>query len=538
MGQAGSGASGALTPEPHSHLCSFGIRMCVGVKGHSIPQELSLNAELQLDRLKPRQGRRVLLLNSQQAGATLHLNLGGRQRSICHDIKAFLRDEADFRDKLSPIVLSVNVSLAPAKDGLAPPVVLHGDTLVQEQTRIVLDCGEDDLCVPQLQLSASVKGSPLLIGADNVLELKMDAANEGEGAYEAELAVHLPLGAHYMRALSDVEGFERLICNQKKENETKVVLCELGNPMKNVRMGITMLVSVGNLEEAGEHVSFWLQIRSKNSQNPNSETVRLDVPVRADAHVELRGSSFPASLVMAAEEGNRANSSDSWGPKVEHTYELYNNGPGTVHGLYLTLRLPGQSQPSDLLYILDVQLQGGLQCTPQPSPNPLKLDLGLPTPTPTPIHPGHHKRDRRQASLPGPKQPVLVSCDSAPCTVVQCELQEMARGQRAMVTVQAFLWLPSLRQRPLDQFVLQSHAWFNVTSLPYAVPALSLPSGEALVQTQLLRALEERDIPIWWVLVGVLAGLLLLTLLVLAMWKLGFFKRKRPPLEEDEEEEE
>lgn len=39
------------------------------------------------------------------------------------------------------------------------------------------------------------------------------------------------------------------------------------------------------------------------------------------------------------------------------------------------------------------------------------------------------------------------------------------------------------------------------------------------VQTHLLRALEERDIPIWWVLVGVLGGLLLLMLLVLAMWK-------------------
>ena len=42
------------------------------------------------------------------------------------------------------------------------------------------------------------------------------------------------------------------------------------------------------------------------------------------------------------------------------------------------------------------------------------------------------------------------SCDSAPFTVVQCELQEMARGQRAMVTVQAFLWLPSLRQVGCD----------------------------------------------------------------------------------------
>ncbi|XP_077709646.1 integrin alpha-IIb isoform X3 [Canis aureus] len=532
-----------ILPQTKTPVSCFNIQMCVGATGHNIPQQLPLNAELQLDRQKPRQGRRVLLLNSQLASSTLHLDLGGRHSPICHTTTAFLRDEADFRDKLSPIVLSLNVSLQPRKDGVAPAIVLHGDTHVQEQTRIILDCGEDDLCVPQLQLTAIVMGSPLLIGADNVLELQMDAANEGEGAYEAELAVHLPPGAHYMRAISNIEGFERLICNQKKENETKIVLCELGNPMKrNARIGITMLVSVENLEEAGEHVSFWLQIRSKNSQNPNSEAVLLDVPVRAEAHVKLRGNSFPASLVVVAEEDNRENSSESWGPKVEHTYELHNNGPGTVSGLHLHLCFPGESQPSDLLYILDIQPEGGLQCSPQPSINPFKLDWRQPTPSPSPTSPGYHKRERRQASLPGSSQPsglqdpVLLSCKSGPHTVVQCELQEMARGQRAMVKVLAFLQLPSLQQRPLDQFVLESQAWFNVSSLPYAVPSLSLPSGETLVQTHLLRALEERDIPIWWVLVGVLGGLLLLMLLVLAMWKGGFFKRNRPPLEEEEEE--
>ncbi|XP_057571743.1 integrin alpha-IIb isoform X2 [Hippopotamus amphibius kiboko] len=505
-----------VLPQTEAPVSCFNIQVCVGATGHNIPKKLRVNAELQLDRQKPRQGRRVLLLASQQAGTILDLDLGGRHSPICHNTTAFLRDEADFRDKLSPILLSFNVSLQPEKDGVAPALVLHGDTHIQEQTRIVLDCGEDDLCIPQLQLSANVMGSPLLIGADNMLELQMDAANEGEGAYEAELAVHMPPGAHYMRALSNIEGFERLICNQKKENETKVVLCELGNPMKrNAQIGITMLVSVGNLEEAGEYVSFRLQIRSKNSQNPNSETVVLDVPVRAEAHVQLTGNSFPASLVVAAEE-NRENSLDSWGPKVEHTYELHNNGPGAVNGLRLHLYFPGQSQPSDLLYILDIQPQGGLQCSPQPSPNPLQLDWRLPTPSPSPAH---HKRDRRQALLPEQKQPSFLNCDWEPCTVVQCELQEMARGQRVMVTVLGFLWLSSLHERPLDQFVLWSHAWFNVSSLPYAVPALRLPSGNIKVQTQVLRVLEERELPIWWVLVGVLGGLLLLTFLVLAMWK-------------------
>lgn len=34
--------------------------------------------------------------------------------------------------------------------------------------------------------------------------------------------------------------------------------------------------------------------------------------------------------------------------------------------------------------------------------------------------------------------------------MVECELQEMLRGQRAMVTVRAMLGLPSLRQVGLD----------------------------------------------------------------------------------------
>ncbi|XP_021095858.1 integrin alpha-IIb isoform X1 [Heterocephalus glaber] len=525
-----------ILPQTRTPVSCFSIQMCVGAAGHSIPQKLRLSAELQLDRQKPRQGRRVLLLESQQAGTTLSLDLGGRHSPVCHTTTAFLRDKADFRDKLSPILLSLNVSLPPTEAGRGPDLVLAGDTHIQEQTRIILDCGEDDVCVPQLQLNATVAGAPLLIGAENLLELHATVANEGEGAYEAELALQLPPGAHYMRALSDMPGFERLVCSQKEENGSRLVLCELGNPMgKDVRVGVTVWVSVGDLERAGQHATFRLQVRSRNSRNPNSQMLLLQVPVRAEARVELLGNSFPASLVVSAEEGAKERGSlASSAPRVEHTYELHNRGPGSVRGLRLHVHLPGQSQPTDPLYILDVQPQGGLQCSPQPSPNPLELDWRPHTARAAPTRQAHHPRERRQA---GPGQPMLVSCDSAPCTVVQCELQEMAPGQRAMVTVLALLWRPGLGQGPPELTELQSRAWFDVSSLPYAVPALSLPSGEAVVRTQLLRAPEERAVPTWWVLVGALGGLLLLALLVLAMWKMGFFKRTRPTLDEDEEEE-
>ncbi|XP_027729022.1 integrin alpha-IIb [Vombatus ursinus] len=545
-------------PKTTVAVSCFNIQICMSITGHNIPKKLRINAELQLDRLKPRQGRRVLLLGSLQSSTTLELELDSGHVPICSEAKAFLRDETEFRDKLSPIVLSLNVSLKNEGARGPLPLVLNGDTHVQQQTRIILDCGEDDLCVPQLQLTASMKGSPLFIGADNVLEMRMSASNEGEGAYEAELAVYLPQGAHFMQALSDVKNFEKLLCIQKKENESQLVLCELGNPMKkDTRMGILMLVSVGNLEEAGDSVSFLLQIKSKNSQNPNSEAFRLEVPVRAKAYVELFGNSFPASVVLSPPpEGTLGNEDPITVDrstfkmedisKVEHAFELHNQGPGTVIGFWLRIGFPSHSQTDDLLYVLDVQAQGGLRCSVQPPPNPLNLKVGQPTPAPSsaPAHPFQHEREKRNVFIaehlePSElREPIVLNCNTWPCTWVECELKQMERGQRAMVTISTILWMPGLLKRPLEQFVLKSEAWFNVSGLPYNVPVESLPHGNVTVETNLLRVhLEEREIPTWWVVVGVMGGLLLLALLILVMWKVGFFKRNRPPLEEDEEEE-
>ncbi|XP_074117202.1 integrin alpha-IIb isoform X2 [Sminthopsis crassicaudata] len=547
-----------FNPKTTVAVSCFKIQMCMSITGHSIPEKLRINAELQLDRMKPRQGRRVLLLGSRQSGTTLDLELSSGNVPFCHDTEAFLRDEAEFRDKLSPIVISLNVSLK-SKGAEGPlPLILKGDTHVQEQTRIILDCGEDDLCVPQLQLNASVEGSPLVIGADNVLKLQVDTSNEGEGAYEAELAVHLPQGSHFMQALSDIKNFEKLLCIQKKENESQLVLCELGNPMKkDARIRVLMLVSIGNLEEAGDSVSFMLQIKSKNRQNPNSEAFLLEVPVRAKALVELFGNSFPATLVFSPppEETlrnkdpttvNRNTHKTEDTSKVEHAFELHNQGPGAVSGLQLWVGFPSRSENDDLLYVLDVQGHEGLQCSVQPPPNPFNLKVGQPTPAPssTPAHPFQHERERRSAFIPehlgpsGLQEPTLLNCDAWPCTWVECELKQMERGQRAMLTISTMLWMPGLLKRPLEQFVLQSKAWFNVSGLPYDVPAESLPHGDVVVETKLLQVrLEETEIPTWWVVVGVIGGLLLLILLILVMWKVGFFKRNRPPLEEEEEEE-
>ncbi|NWU02262.1 ITA2B protein, partial [Urocynchramus pylzowi] len=88
-----------------------------------------LEAELQLDRLKPRPSRRVLLLQGHQSSWQEELVVAPGTPPVCNNLTAYLRDEAEFKDKLSPVVLSVALTLP----GEAPGLVLYGDTLVQAQ---------------------------------------------------------------------------------------------------------------------------------------------------------------------------------------------------------------------------------------------------------------------------------------------------------------------------------------------------------------------------------------------------------------------
>ncbi|NXN24172.1 ITA2B protein, partial [Nycticryphes semicollaris] len=88
-----------------------------------------LEAELQLDWLKPKLSRRVLLLQDHQSSWHEPLDLALGTPPECRILTAYLRDEDDFKDKLSPVALSLSLALP----GGGPGLVLYGNTLVQAQ---------------------------------------------------------------------------------------------------------------------------------------------------------------------------------------------------------------------------------------------------------------------------------------------------------------------------------------------------------------------------------------------------------------------
>ncbi|KAM7137473.1 LOW QUALITY PROTEIN: integrin alpha-IIb [Macrochelys suwanniensis] len=526
----------------------FPIRLCVGISGRSLPERIRLAADLQLDRLKPKSGRRVWELQTRQAGQSLELQLSREAPLTCQNLTAYLRDEADFKDKLSPIVVSLTLTLAAGPGTEELGLVLYGQRMVQEQTRIVLDCGEDNVCIPELRLSAHTPMAQLFIGDENVVHILADATNAGEGAFEAELRLQLPRDAHYQKATSNVQGLEKLICNPKKENETRVVICELGNPMKSgAKITVDMALSVSNLEDAGDTIEFQLQLRSKNSHSPHSNVEQVQIPIKAAALLDLRGNSLPATVVLSVAGWEQAEGSrrlEDHGPRVEHVYQLHNQGPGTVSRAELWVEFPDQFQGDFLLYMTELSTEGRINCSSLKGLNPLGLEGQNPT-----ASPGHntssqlaHRRERREADKAeaGPatlREPTLVNCSGQPCAAVLCKVETLERDQRAMVTVQSVLWMPSVSKRPYDQFSIQSQAWFNVSAMPYHIQPEVLPSGHATAHTEVVRVSPdaEKEIPTWWVVLAVLAGLLLLALFICALWKMGFFKRTRPPMDDQED---
>ncbi|XP_034089147.1 integrin alpha-5-like [Gymnodraco acuticeps] len=216
------------------------IGFCLLANGKHLPSHLGFVVEVQLDSVKLSQKesiRRTLFLDSQQPFLLKTLSLENGERS-CHETRIYLRGEEEFRDKLSPIFISLNFSLDPEapedQHGLRPILNYETEQRIEQKAQIQLDCGDDNICVPDLKLAVYGDRAEVYLGDENSLSLTFNARNEGEGgAYEAELYVVLPPEADYSGIARNNVSLTQLTCSYEAENQTRYLVCDLGNPMKS-----------------------------------------------------------------------------------------------------------------------------------------------------------------------------------------------------------------------------------------------------------------------------------------------------------------
>nr|XP_015199570.1 PREDICTED: integrin alpha-5 [Lepisosteus oculatus] len=140
-----------------THVSCVNLSFCLSANGKHLPDEIEFLAEVQLDRMKQKGAvKRALFMSTQQPvmQETVRVRNGARS---CRDVKIYLREEHEFRDKLSAIHVALNFSLDPRaaadRHGLRPILNYQTTELIEQKAQILLDCGEDNICVPDLKLA-------------------------------------------------------------------------------------------------------------------------------------------------------------------------------------------------------------------------------------------------------------------------------------------------------------------------------------------------------------------------------------------------
>uniref|UniRef100_A0A674EJT0 Integrin subunit alpha 5 n=1 Tax=Salmo trutta TaxID=8032 RepID=A0A674EJT0_SALTR len=424
------------------------LSFCLSANGKHLPADLGFVVEVQLDHLKQTQKeslvRRTLFLDSHQPSLlkTITMANGGR---TCHDTRVYLRSEGEFRDKLSPIYVTLNFSLDPLAPldlhGLRPILKYQTTHLIEQKAQIQLDCGEDNICVPDLKLA--VYGTEVYLGDDNSLTLTFNARNEGEGgAYEAELYMVLPPEADY----SGIARNNALTCSYEAENQTRYLVCDLGNPMKSgTSLWAGLRFTVPRLKDTYNTVQFELQIPSWHSMLTWVLSLSL-------------------SLLLSFS-----------------LCKLVNNGPSMISQSVLELRCPLRAQGHDLLYPVEVITQGPLNCSSNHTLNALKLKVR----------------------------------NTLTCTHVH--MHRCMQAGTHMHT-QSY-WMHTL-----------AHNLHPQTLIPDTVYPTRIHCHLFCVLTPVMWNKPESQyiVPLWIIILAILAGLLLLALLIYVLYKMGFFKRSDP----------
>nr|XP_023657490.1 integrin alpha-V isoform X1 [Paramormyrops kingsleyae] len=534
-------------PDLSSPVSCFTVKYCLQARGHGAPSLLRFKVELLLDKLKQKGAvKRVLFLHSRTSQYPKNLTVPNGRGLACEELQAFLIDDSEFRDKITPIMVFMEYSLdssAPAdRSGLQPILDQFAPANISKQAHILLDCGDDNICKPELKLSVVSDQEQMYIGDDNPLTLQVTAENSREGAYEAELLVTMPPQADFIGVVRNSQMLSRLSCAYKIDNQTRFVVCDLGNPMKGgTKLVAGLRFSVHQLSEQDTAVKFDLQIQSSNQYNNTSNLVSSVTKLAVLAKMEIRGVSAPDQVFLPIANWQPKDNpvlEDDIGPLVQHIYELRNNGPSTISKAMVDIQCPYRLGGSPLLYITSYEVDGPMNCSTSIQINPLNVSNPTLSRRNASVVGGERSDEGRRSrrDVEGKKMDGnldTLDCVRAECLHIKCQVGRLERGKGAILFIRSRLGVATFLkgENQNRSYVVRSTGSFSVIEMPYKNLEIEFPSNSTVVNTAVIWVTTDykHPVPGWVITLAVLAGLLLLALLIFIMYKLGFFNRVRPP---------
>uniref|UniRef100_A0A672IUD5 Integrin alpha-3-like n=1 Tax=Salarias fasciatus TaxID=181472 RepID=A0A672IUD5_SALFA len=468
--------------------------------------------------IERRRSHRVRFLSNNDDVYSGQLSLQSTKTS-CRRLELFL--EEPLRDKLEPVVFSLNLTLhehTPTSKRLQNldfhPVLSQEQNLTHATIQFQKECGTDNKCTSNLQVAAQYvdhrerpfRRSDFQVLQFNknmkILRLKVEVTNFespgrlAEDAHDAELNVTLPSALSYSAVRYEV---------RPPGGSSRTVLCNLGNPLK------------GN-----EKVTLVLWFETKRitlytHELETQENASLFLPsFRMKPLVETQF----GGTVMG--ESAMVNTSDV-GSLVEFTFAVAVEGEplGDLDTLALELEWPFEVLNGKwLLYLtkIVVETESETECNPPGDVvNMLNLTVRLffffffnPA---EPECPDKHKKLTTTS--------VLRDCSmgTARCVTFTCPLLNMSNS--AKVHVRSRLWNSTMLEDYANALRVQvkGQATLKLITDEQNIK-LDSQTTQFTVYIEPVEGVETPyELPLWIIISAAVAGILLLGIIILIMWK-------------------
>ncbi|XP_029024612.1 integrin alpha-1 [Betta splendens] len=401
----------------------------------------------------------------------------------------------DFRD-----ALMVSLEFGLAED--VGPVLDESLPRSINKTIALVDCGGDERCIADLSLSVRCSENRLVIKPKpntNKIDVDVQVRNSRDNAYNTKAVLSFTPNINYVK----VEPEKGCTLNGTK------LECAVGYPFLGTNAEETFRVK---FEVNPEHIQEVIQINvttTSDSEELDStlhdNAKQISIPVTYEVGLAFSVQTVDKHIVV--KEGDLFssifNDTSLIGEEVKINYTVERLGDAVLPELGLTVTYPHVSpRKNNLLYLTHVASSPQASCNTKINPENINPDRVKPNPVKETL------------------SDFLLSCDKLPCESFTCLLPEAKVSQ---VNVTFRVWKPTFIKGEYSSLRMMVDGVLDVkkTSLFQLNPDVKSRKVTIQVSKEALGG-----IPIWVIILSILIGLLILALVILTLWKVGFFKRK------------
>ncbi|KAF5906818.1 integrin alpha-3-like isoform X1, partial [Clarias magur] len=460
------------------------------------------------------------------------------------------------RDKVTPVVFSLNASIFEPQIDRVPgqlqslnlfPVLSQGQTLTEKaEINFQKACGADNQCDSNLQMTATFAtsqqvlpiqdGHQVLQFDSNIKKLYLlvnvtnfpSPGRLAEDAHNTELNVSTPSSLIYSSVRTE-DKFSSVVCTPHNNS----IVCELGNPLgANQMTSFAISFEVLMITLDTDTITSTLQLSTLSKQDdltPLTKTLLVDYTLQTSflvipsrVQTEFSGHVIGESAIKNTSE---------IGSPVEFKFVVSADMPqGSSNVLYVEFKWPMEvANGKWLLYLEEITMTGTSESSCNP-PGEIVNSQKFQVP--------ERKRSRRKRDEPsvahlealsslnlksGRRKTDHLNCTSgtAKCTTFRCFLRNMT--DKAEVTVRARLWNGTMLEdyNKASLIIIMGEATLKLQTNRSTIH-LDSKTSNVTFSVEVTPAIQdevEYKVPLWIIIVSALAGVLLLALIVVLLWK-------------------